>query len=274
MSRRTALLVAGALAVTLALLGVTAPRSLPEVSGELLANAGPLDAPPFGNDPRGRPWLAYAQQGASVILGPAAFAAGIVSIMAVLGGLLRCVGSARIDGVVQAFGELLGALPRMVVVLVVALLLRGGTPSLVPLALTWALLSSPNAMDEAASVAERLGGARFVEALRAHGFSWSRIFLWHVVALNLRPVVVRQAAETVMQVTFLEIALSYLCLASEQPSITHPDLFHSWADILQVGYLSVAVEGTPTMHALVLGLGLLGTVTAMSLLVTHAARAR
>lgn len=274
MNRRMALILATLIAAGLFALGVTAPRTLPDGAADALANAGPLDAPPFGTDPRGRPLLAYAQQGANIVLGPALVAAALVGAFAVVGGLLRCVGSARVDSAVQAFGEVVGALPRMVVVLVVALLLRGGTPSLLPLALTWALLSAPNAMDEAASVAERLGGARFVEALRAHGFSWSRIFLWHVVALNVRPVVVRQAAETAMQVTFLEIALSYLSLASEQPSLTHPDLARSWADILQAGYLWLAVEGTPTGHALVLGIGLLASVAATSLLVTHAARAR
>ncbi len=273
MNRRVALMVAGTIALVLAGMGVLAPRTLPEAAADAVVNAGPLQALPFGTDPRGRPWLAYAEQGASVILVPALAAGALVAVMAVIGGLLRCVGGARADSALQAFSEVVGALPRMVVVLVVALWLRGGTPSLLPLALTWAVLSSPNAMDEAASVAERLGGARFVEALRAHGFSWSRIFLWHVVALNLRPVVVRQAAETAMQVTFLEISLSYLSLASEQPSLTHADLATSWADILNEGYLSIAVDA-PTGHALVLGLGLLAAVTAAALLVTHAARAR
>ena len=145
--------------------------------------------------------------------------------------------------------------------------------TLVPLAFAWAVLASPGAMDEAASVAERLGGARFVEALRAHGFSWSRVFLYHIVLLNLRPVVVRQAAETAMQVTFLEIALSYLAAQENQSSFTHADNVKSWADLLEIGYPSLVLD-VPTGHALALGLGLVAVVTVMSLMLASAARAR
>ena len=115
-------------------------------------------------------------------------------------------------------------------------------------------------------MAERLGGSRFVEALRAHGYSAGRIFLVHVVGYNLRPVVVRQGAETMMHVVFLEIALSYLALAENQPSFTHGDALMSWADLLKLGYPSLIPSlGYDSGHALVLALGLLGVVTAMAI---------
>jgi ABC-type dipeptide/oligopeptide/nickel transport system permease subunit len=256
----------------LALFAASAPQYLPDIDAAR-AYLGPADAPPFGTDQRGRALLAYAQQGASVILLPAIAAGLAVGAMSVVGGLLRCVGSARVDTTVQAFGEIVGSLPRMVVILVAALLIPPSWRGLLPLALIWALLASPGAMDEAASVAERLGGARFVEALRAHGFSWSRIFLYHVVLLNLRPVVVRQAAETAMQVTFLELALSYLSTSEKQSSFTHADSVHSWAELLYIGYPSLVLD-VPTGHALALGLGLVALVTAMALLLSGAARAR
>ena len=172
-----------------------------------------------------------------------------------------------------AFSEAVGSLPRMVVILILALVLPAEHRGLLPLGILLALLAAPNAMDEAAAVAERLGGARFVEALHAHGFSWSRVFLYHVVALNLRPVVVRQAAETAMQVGFLEMALSYLSLQQNQPGFTHPDNLKSWADLLQMGYPSLVLD-VPTGHALALGLGLAGLLTAGARLATVAARAR
>lgn len=256
----------------LAGLALTAPQYLPDIDAAR-AYLGPADAPPLGTDQRGRSLLAYAQQGASVVLFPAIVAGVAVGAMGVVGGLLRCVGSARVDTAVQAFGEVVGSLPRMVVILVAAMLLPADWRGLLPLGLVWALLASPGAMDEAASVAERLGGARFVEALRAHGFSWSRIFLYHVVLLNLRPVVVRQAAETAMQVTFLEIALSYLATDEQQPSFTHADSVHSWAELLHMGYRSLIID-IPTGHALAAGLGLVALVTAMALLLSSAARAR
>ena len=270
--RKAALSIALLCFVGLLALGTGSPDhlSMPDLAQ---VYKSPLEVLPFGTDQRGRPLLDYARQGASVILLPAVVAGLAVGMMGVLGGLLRCVGSARVDTVVQAFGEIVGSLPRMVVILIAALLIPAGSRGLLPLALAWAMLASPGAMDEAASVAERLGGARFVEALRAHGFSWSRVHLYHIVLLNLRPVVVRQAAETLMQVTFLEIALSYLSIVENQSSFTHPDNLRSWADLLQMGYPSLVLD-VPTGHALGLGIGLVGVMTTMSLMVSSAARAR
>ncbi len=272
MSRALSLVVASACFFGLVGAGLLAPDHLSAGSMEV-AYKGPAEVFPFGTDARGRPLTEYAQQGARVIVLPALVAGAAVAFAAVLGGLLRCVGSARVDSVIQAFSELVGSLPRMVVILVVALLIPSTWRSLLPLGLAWAVLGSPGAMDEAAAVAERLGGARFVEALKAHGFSWSRIYLYHIVALNLRPVVVRQASETIVQVTFLEISLSYLSAQKNQSSFTHPDNIQSWAALLADGYRSL-VTSQPSGHALVLGLVLVGLVTLMARGFTVAARAR
>ena len=96
-------------------------------------------------------------------------------LMSVIAGLIRCSDVGWFDTVLQVFTELLGSLPRLVVILVVAIVLPADWKSLFPIAITWALLASPGAMDEAAATAGRLGGTRFVEALRAHGFSAPRI---------------------------------------------------------------------------------------------------
>ncbi|MBK7756261.1 MAG: hypothetical protein IPI35_07600 [Deltaproteobacteria bacterium] len=271
MSRVIAGVFAASCLALLVVMGMFAPEHLaqPDLSQ---AYASPGELPPFGADNRGRPLLEYAQQGAQVVALPAMLGGLVVLLFGTLGGLLACVGSGRVQAAVQGFGEVVGALPRLVVVLVVALLLPQDMRGLTPIALTWALLAAPGAMDEAASVAGRLGGARFVEALRAHGFSRARIYLYHIVALNLRPVVVRQAIETVMQVVFLEIALSYLALSDSQPSFTHNDSVRSWADILYLGYQ--VILDVETGHALALGLGLVGVVALMSLSVTWAVRAR
>ncbi len=268
---------------SLAILALTAPDHLSDANREFafrgpfagvddagVAVAGVL---PFGTDQLGRSLLQYAQQGASVVVGPAIAAGLLVAALSTLGGLLRCVGSQRIDATIQGFGEVVGALPRMVVILVAALLIPSTARGLLPLALVWAVLAAPSAMDEAAAVAERLGGARFVEALRAHGFSWTRIFLYHIVALNLRPVVVRQGAEVLLQVTFLELGLSYLAVQDSQSSFTHSDSLKSWADLLYMGYTSIGL-GMPTAHALVLGLALVATVTLMAKATTTLVRAR
>ena len=241
-----------------------------------LAGAGPLELLPFGADDRGVPLVEYALQGAAILTVPALAAGGLVMVLAALAGLLRCTGGGRLHGAldvgVHVGAELVSALPRWVVVLVVALMLPRDAHSLLPIALVWALLAAPGAMDEAAAAAERLGGERFVEALHAHGFSWSRIYLGHVVARNLRPVLVRQGAEVSLQVVYLELALSYLAVTRQQPSWTHPDSQHSWASLLYQGY--AALLGHPTQHVLVLALGLVGVVVVGFQALRLAARGR
>lgn len=278
MNRRLAACLSILVLVLLVVAGLLAPDYLPpaDMSARYL---GPAEVPPFGTDGRGKPLLDYAMQGAEIVVLPSLLAALLVMVIATGGGLLACAGYERASAVAQALGEIIGALPRLLVVLVVALVLTGGArvtdapPGLYPIALTWAILAAPGGMDEAAAVASRLGGSRFVEALRAHGFSRKRIFLYHLVGLNLRPVLVRHGVETFMQVTFLEVALSYLAtMPPQQASFTHPASHHSWAEILYMGYRWTL--GEDSLHALLLGLGLIGLVVAVAVAATSAVRAR
>ncbi|MBT3222200.1 MAG: hypothetical protein HN348_24260 [Proteobacteria bacterium] len=232
----------------------------------------PWQAFPMGTDERGIPLLRYAMQGASIVIVPAIVAGFVVLVLATIAGLVRCRDAKWLDTALQGFTELVGALPRLVVILVVAVVLPRDWRVLMPIALTWAILASPSAMDEAATTAERLGGAKFVEALKAHGFSGVRIFLYHVVWLNLRAVIVRQAAEVAMQVVFLEIALSYLAKAQGEPSFTHPEGVESWALLLYQGYS--AILGEPLWHAMFFGLVLVALTAVMAQAVRLAARAQ
>lgn len=266
------LMVSAVVFAILATLALTAPEFLSDINPDAAYEPPSLDHP-LGTDEMGRPLLEYASQGARVVAFPSLLAGLLVSLMAIAGGLLRSAELPGVDNAIRSLGEIVGSLPRMVVILVVALVLPKESKGLTPLAVTWALLAAPGAMDEAAAVAERLGGARFVEALRAHGYSAARIYLYHIVALNLRPVVVRQGAETMMHVVFLELALSYLALAQREPSFTHSDGVVSWANLLKMGYTSIGL-GMPTGYALALGLGLITLVAVFALSISRAARAR
>jgi len=272
MNRRTAaLLLAAALLAALLAATAVAPPYL-SVPVPERAYLGPFEAPPFGLDERGVPLHEIALQGAAIVTVPAILSGLLVMVLATFAGLVRCAGIGWVDGVIQVGSELVGALPRLVVVLVVALLLPKEWKVLLPIGLAWAVLAAPGAMDEAAAYAGRIGGARFVEALRAHGFSRWRIYGYHVIWLNLRPVIVRQGAEVTMQVVFLEIALSYLALRQNEPSFTHADSEFSWASLLYKGY--TALLGVPLLHALWLGLALVAAVAILAQSVRYAARAR
>ena len=199
---------------------------------------------------QGRPLTEYATQGARIVAIPSLVAGLFVTVLATIGGLVRCMDRPLLNAVIQAASELVGALPRMVVILVAALMLPTDWRGLMPLAIVWAILAAPGAMDEAGAAAARLGGTRFVEALRAHGFSGFRIYAIHIIAYNLRPVVIRQGAEIMMQVAFLEVALSYLAV-DLNGLLTHPDSLRSWADLLNMGYVGLVVDGVPMLHTLV-----------------------
>lgn len=270
--RRLALGAALVLGGGLVALAAAAPERLPP-SDPSRANLAPWEAPPLGTSPRGQPLWAFAAQGAAVVTGPALLAGGLVGVAATGAGLLRAAPRPGLDAALHAVGEVVGSLPRFPMVLVLALLLPAGAHKLWSLAAGWAALSSPGAMDEAASVAGRLGGARFVEALRAHGFSWARVHLYHLVALNLRPVVVRHALDAAAGVVFLELALSWLSRQEDQASMAHADAVGTWADLLVAGYPSLVV-GVPTGHALALGVGLCAAVLLAARLGAWAAEAR
>lgn len=269
--RGFALAAAAVLFFLLLCMGQAAPEY---VSSPNLDNVGRgmLEHPPFGTDERGIPIHEYALQGAGIVGIPALVAALITMAFATLAGIVRCADAPWLDTALQAAGELVGALPRMVVILVVALMLPYDWRVLLPVAVCWALLAAPAAMDEAASSAGRLGGARFVEALRAHGFTATRIYAYHILWNNLRPVIVRQGAEVGMQVVFLEIALSYLALASREPSFTHPESSYSWATLLYQGYTWIL--GQDLFHSMVLGLGLVALTAGCAQLFRLAASAR
>jgi len=234
---------------------------------------GPFESLPLGTDAMGRPLWEYALQGADIVILPAVVAGLLVMFLATIAGLARCADFQRLDSVLQAFSELVGALPRLVVILVVAGVLPLEMRTLMPIAVTWAILASPGAMDEAGTSAGRLGGAHVVEALRAHGFSAARIYLYHVVWLNLRSVLVRQGAEIIMQVVFLEIALSYLATSDMRPSMTHSDASYSWAELLYQGYVWLIGAG-PMWYAMLLGLVLVALVAVMAQAFRLGARAR
>ena len=270
---RTAWIVlATACLVLLAIGAAFAPEHVAEYDWEN-RYAMPWQSPPFGTNGDGVPLLDYAFQGARIVFLPALFSGFIVMFFATIAGLSRCADIPALDTALQAFSELVGALPRFVVVLVVAVAIPKEMRGLLPVGLARALLASPGAMDEAAATAGRLGGAHFVEALRAHGFSAFRIFGYHVSWLNLRPVIVRQGAEVMMQVVFLEIALSYLARATDNPSFTHQDWTHSWAYLLYEGYTALVAERA-MYHSLGLGLFFVALIAVLALAVRKAAGAR
>jgi len=87
--------------------------------------------------------LRFVDQGAKVVAIPSVLSGLVVIVLAIIAGLMRCAGFGWIDNALQLFQELVGALPRLVVILVVAVAMPPDYRSLIPIGLTWAVLSAP-----------------------------------------------------------------------------------------------------------------------------------
>ena len=141
MSRLLPLVLACVILVMMLNWAANAPEHLPGVDDQN-AFAVPFELPPFGADRRGRPLIDYATQGAAVVVWPACFAGLLTAFFATIGGILRAIEWSWLDAMVQAMGEILGALPRMVVVLIIALMMDREQAQLCP-PIAWAILSAP-----------------------------------------------------------------------------------------------------------------------------------
>ena len=134
MNRRLYIVLAVACFALLLALAWSAP-DLPSTIDRSQRSLKPWEFWPLGTDMNGRPLIEYATQGARVIAVPSLVAGVLVAFFGMIGGLLRCVELPTIQTTVQFVGEVIGALPRMVVILVVALLLPMDWRSLMPLAI-------------------------------------------------------------------------------------------------------------------------------------------
>ena len=95
----------------------------------------------------GRPLIEYATQGARIMCTTIIIRWCFGCCIRYVGWVVAMCGLAQLtQTIVQFFGEIVGALPRMVVVLVIALLLPMDWRSLMPLAVVWAVLSAGRLM--------------------------------------------------------------------------------------------------------------------------------
>lgn len=161
----------------------------------------------LGTDHLGRDVFRRVLAGARAFLIPGVGAAVIAGGLGVgLGALAGWFGG-LVEGVVTGCMGALRAVPPLVLALLVMMATGAGPAGL---ALGAGLAALP-AFTE--GVADRLGALRraeFVVAARAHGISDARILVWHLLWVNTRALVLREALATVGQVLVLEVTLSYL----------------------------------------------------------------
>lgn len=187
------------------------------------ANLGPSASALLGTDHLGRDValrLLYASR-AFVVPGllAATVAAGIGGTLGALGGWL----GGPVEGAVRYIFTVVAAIPRLVGILLAATIL---TPTPAVLAVAAGVSCAP---ELGSALGARLGGlvrAEFVTALRAHGLSDARILLYHLLWVNCRGLLARQALQAFAFFVAVETSLAYLgAIGVQEP-------FPSWGNMV------------------------------------------
>lgn len=221
---------AGALAaVTAALVGpLLTPYDpmAPDLTGTL---APPSARHLFGTDQLGRDVLSRLLVGARVSLAISLSAVALsVTFGTVLGAVAAFVGG-WLDGLVMRFTDLVLAVPRLVLLIVVIALLR---PSALTIVLLLAAVQWPSAARLVRAEILSLREREFAEAARALGFSRRRVLLGHLLPNALAPVLV-VATLGVGHTVILEAGLAFLGLGVPL----------SWGSLLLAGQGALVTGG-------------------------------
>ncbi len=227
-ARRRALRAALACAAVGVLVALLAPRLAPydpSAVGDLVHGYGaPSHAHWLGTDEFGRDVLSRLLWGARVSL----TIGGLTALLAgTLGGLVGLAAGLRpgpVDAILMRGVDLLSALPRTYLVVLVAGLLRPSLPTLVVVLATTGWLRTARLVR-----AQVHGVARgpYVEAARALGLSPWRIALRHVLPNAAAPLIVSVTA-MVGNTILVESGLSFLGLGVQVPT-------PSWGAMVQEG---------------------------------------
>jgi ABC-type dipeptide/oligopeptide/nickel transport system permease subunit len=193
--------------LALLVLGAVVPYAPLADVDPLSADAAASAAHRLGTDHLGRDVLHRVLAGARAFLVPGGLAAAGASAGGVALGALAGWFGGVVEGVVRGTLGAVRAVPPLVLTLLVMMAVGAGPGGL---ALGAALAALPGFTEVIADRLASLRRAEFVLAARAHGIGSARVLLWHLLWVNTRRLVLREALATVGQVLVLEVTLSYL----------------------------------------------------------------
>jgi len=161
----------------------------------------------LGTDHLGRAVGVRLLKGIDAIFLPGLLAA---SLAVLLGGLLgAAAGYVRgwLRVVVLRTIQLIDTLPRLVFIILVCTIFR---PSIMLIAVVAGVLAVPTIATVVKTRVEQLGSEDYILAHIAHGFRPIKILLYHILWLQCRPILIRQASFIFGYIVFIEAALCYL----------------------------------------------------------------
>lgn len=220
-----AVVLLASIAVAAPWLAPVPPNQIP--SDGLITASSPTMAHPFGTDPLGRDVLSRVLYGARVSLGvgtlSVALAVGFGGVIGAVAGFMGGV----VDTVLMRLVDVLLAIPRLLLLLVVTALWES-----LPLSGLIVLLGLTGWYDVARLVradVRALCGRDFVAAARAAGASPARV-LWRHLVPHLQPTLLVLGTLGLANAIVLEASLSFLGLGVQPPQA-------SWGSILGDGYV-------------------------------------
>jgi peptide/nickel transport system permease protein len=161
----------------------------------------------FGTDHLGRGVGMRLLKGIDAIFLPGLLAA----MLAVLFGGLLGAAAGYLRGwlriVVLRVIQLIDTLPRLVFIILVCTIFR---PSILLIAAVAGVLAIPTIATVVRTRVEQLGSEDYILAHVAHGFRPIKILLYHILWLQCRPILMRQASFVFGYIVFIEAALCYL----------------------------------------------------------------
>ncbi|MEE2757861.1 MAG: ABC transporter permease [Myxococcota bacterium] len=161
----------------------------------------------FGTDHLGREVGIRLFKGIQAVFFPGCLAA-ILAIF--IGGLLGAVGGytqGALRAITLGLIRIIDTLPRMVFLILVCTIFR---PSITLIAVVAGILSIPTVATVVRVKVERLASEDYILAHIAHGFRPVKILLYHILWLQCRSVLIRQASFIFGYIVFIEAALCYL----------------------------------------------------------------
>jgi len=219
-SARPVLLLTGSLAAVALLAPLIAPYA-PDAVDLTVRRQAPSVAHWFGTDDLGRDVLTRVLHGARVSLAIGLLAAGLSVLLGTSIGLAAAFMRGAWDTVLMRLADMLLAVPRLPLLMIVAAILRPPIPLLIVLVGVVGWMETARVVRaESLSLVER----GFMEAAHALGMPRRRVLLRHLLP-NVTGIVVVSATLAVGRAILLESALSFFGVGVQPPAA-------SWGNML------------------------------------------